>query len=164
MWETDETCGAAYLLSVLLLLPCLLRGSAEGACEPRCLHPPSPPTRTRNKLRLYGTPLPGPSPLITLAPWIRYVPPRPHPHRLNKPAGSWFSSCRDASSPPHSPCSLCPFYTTVSLSLTARPPPLTLLFPELSLPSSAGVSFQCRKHPRIHARLSGALCTGRRGS
>lgn len=118
MWRTDETCSAAYLLLLVLLLR-LLTGlrSADGACEPRCLHPPSPPPWIEGKLRFNSSPLPGPSPLITLKTWMRYVPPRPHPYRLNKPAGFWFSSCCDSSSPPFSPAP-CVRFTPPRLYLT----------------------------------------------
>lgn len=74
MWRTDETCSAAYLLLLVLLLR-LLTGlrSADGACEPRCLHPPSSPPWIENNLCFNGSPLPGPSPLITLTTWMRYA-------------------------------------------------------------------------------------------
>lgn len=171
MLETDEMRwdGAAYLLLpvLLLLLLCLLRGlrSAEGACEPRCLHPPSPPTRIGNKLRLYGSPLPGPSPLITLAPWIRYVSPRPHPHRLNKPARSWIFSCCDSSSAPHSPAP-CVRFTPRRKSLAVfffvLPPYTVVSWACSSLPSSPGVSFQCGKHPwSTHVYLELSALEGR---
>lgn len=58
---------AAYLLLMLLLL--LLTGlrSAE-VREPRCLCSPSPPPRIGNNLGFNASPLPAPSPLITLTP------------------------------------------------------------------------------------------------
>ena len=60
---------------LLLLLLRLLTGlrSADGACEPRCLHPPSPPPRIETTSLLS----PARSPLITVTP--RMCCPRPHP-------------------------------------------------------------------------------------
>lgn len=71
---------------LLLLLRLLIRlRSAEGEREPRCLYPPSlettwplvPPVRSCSPFFL----------LIAVTPWMCYVPPRPHLHKLNKPAG-----------------------------------------------------------------------------
>lgn len=97
---------------LLLLLPLRwLMGlrSAEGERGPRCLHPPSPPLRTGNNLGFSSLP---PFFLIALTPSMRKVPPpRPHPHKLNKPAG--FGS-PPAATPPLLPllsCALCPLYT-----------------------------------------------------
>lgn len=165
MWRTDETCSAAYLLLLVLLLLRLLTGlrSADGACEPRCLHPPSPPPWIENNLRFNGSPLPGPSPLITLKTWMRYVPPRPHPYRLNKPAGFWFSSCCDSSSPPFSPAP-CVRFTPPRLYLTTIFYLFiyffALLFPDLNL---VYLPLQMC-HLRSKTPQHGALSAGRRGS
>lgn len=92
MWGTDETCSITVRTSSSS--PCCCGswqgcGRRDGTCEPRCLHPPSPAPWIENNLCFNASalPLPGLSPLIALAPRMRYVPPRPHPCKLNKTAG-----------------------------------------------------------------------------
>lgn len=160
MWRTDETCSAAYLLLLVLLLLRLLTGlrSADGACEPRCLHPPSPPPWIENNLRFNGSPLPGPSPLITLKTWMRYVPPRPHPYRLNKPAGFWFSPSATPPLLPSLPRLVSVLHHRVSTSLLFFF--FALLFPDLNL---VYLPLQMC-HLRSKTPQHGALSAGRRGS
>lgn len=110
MRRSDETCVCwcflffFYLLLLLHLLFFLLLAQllrlltrlrwADGACEPRCLHQPSPPPGIRrwrwggggNKKKNRPTNQPTnvrvPSLLITPTPRMRDVPPRPHPRKV----------------------------------------------------------------------------------
>lgn len=93
----------------------IMRKWRSDGWEVHCCVPPPPcataPDRTaftrhhRASLALKtssGSPRPGPSPLIKLVPRMCYVPPRPHPRTLNKPAAFRFWSCCDSCSPPAS--------------------------------------------------------------
>lgn len=164
-----QCCVYLLLLAQLLLLLLALRlltglWWADGACEPRCLHQPSPPPRTgKNNRRLH---LQVPSLfLITLTTRMRYVPPRPHPHRLNKAAGFRFSSCRDSSSPRVR-------FTArqASLRLTTKlfssSPALNAAIPEFrfNLPLPQVCQSKVEFAHSIHARWCGALSAGTSGS
>lgn len=152
MWRTDGR--AAYLL--LMLLTGL---RSAGVREPRRLYPPSPPPRIAHNLGFDATPRPAPSLLITLTAWICCVPPRPHPHRLSKPAGFWFSSSS----------TLLPSITLLNILYVFAPPSLLhccfLIICKFVTLSRGVISCKNikRKQHSIRTRLSQVRCAGRRG-
>lgn len=170
-WWDVQCCVYLLLLAqlLLLLLPLrLLTGLwwADGACEPRFLRQPSPPPRTgKNNRRLH---LQVPSLfLITLTTRMRYVPPRPHPHRLNKAAGFRFSSCRDSSSPPAPRVRFTARQASLRLTtkLFSSSPALNAAKPEFcfTLPLPQVCQSKVEFAHSIGARWCGALSAGTRG-
>lgn len=120
----DETCGAAYLRLLALPPRRLLTGlrSADGACVPRCLLPPSPRHPGSENNQWLGFPLPAPSPLVTPAHRMLFrSPTSSSPWAPREPAAFWLSSCRDPSSAPES-ASLSRCLAAVPYPLFASPP------------------------------------------
>lgn len=99
----DETCGAAYLRLLALPPLRLLTGlrSADGACVPRCLLPPSPRHPGSENNQWLSTSNSFSSSHACTSDGF------PFPHVLipvcsAEPAAFWLSSCRDPSSAPAS--------------------------------------------------------------